>query len=73
MSDKVERDKRERSSVLLWSWKETAYLMKGFFLIWVGIEIKLFADWIQIVEVNVAGIIVSLFLRKGAEERSVIQ
>jgi hypothetical protein len=39
---------------------------EGFFLIWVGIEIKLLAGWISVVEANVAGIGVPLFLRKGA-------
>jgi hypothetical protein len=72
MSDQVGRDMRERSFVLFWSWKETTYLMKGYFLIWVRIEIELFAGWIPIEEVKVAGIGVSLFLRKRAKERSAI-
>jgi hypothetical protein len=46
---------------------------EGFFLFSVGIEIELFAGWIPIVEVNVAGIGIPLFLRKGAYERFVIQ
>jgi hypothetical protein len=46
---------------------------EGFFLIWIGIEIELFAGCIPIVEVNIVSIGVFLFLRKGAEKRSTIQ
>ena len=46
---------------------------EGFFLLWGRIEIQLFAIWILIVEVDITGVYISLLLRKGTEERSVIQ